>query len=192
MNIYKDLEDALYAYASAILPDLAAEGRIIFPFQNGPEPATPYLLLDVKRLDAVGREQSSHFVSVDELDNGTSTTLQHYIANVRFEFVGKYDNNAVLGDLAQTLEMNLRTPNGYELQRANNLSLFEYEPIERVKLRRETDTYMYMQLDTQFGFSVQHVFDQDWVGEVRILRGVYSDANNPPDYERVTTMNIPE
>lgn len=191
MNIYKDLEDALYSYTSTLFPALAASGRIIFPFQNGPEPATPYLLLDVKRLDAVGREQSSHFVSVDEEDNGTSTTLQHYVADVRFEFIGKYDNNTTLGDLAQTMEMNLRTPRGYELQRANKLSLFRYEPIERVKLKRETDMYMYMQLDAQFGFSVQHVFDQDWIGEVSILRGVYHDANNPPDYERVTTFNIP-
>jgi hypothetical protein len=192
MNIYQDLEDALYAYASALFPTLASSGRIIFPFQNGPEPLTPYLLLNVRSLDAVGREQSSHFVSVDELLNGSSTTLQHYLANVRFEFVGKYDNNTTLADLAQTMEMNLRTPRGYELQRANKLSLFRYQPIERVRLKRETDMYMYYQLDVEFGFSAPHIYEQDWIEGVKVVRGVYKDANNPPDYEMITTLDIPE
>lgn len=192
MNIYQSLEDALYVYASTIFPDLASAGRIIFPFQNGPEPLTPYLLLNVRAMDAVGREQSSHHVSVDQLLNGSSTTLQHYIAEVRFEFIGKYDNNTTLASMAQTMEMNLRTPRGYELQKANKLSLFEYRPIERVPLKRETDMYMYYQLDVQFGFSVQHIYEQDWIDGVQIVRGVYTDANNPPEYERITTLNIPE
>ena len=143
-------------------------------------------------MDAAGREQSSHHVSVDQAMNGSSTTLQHYIAEVRFEFIGKYDNNTTLASFAQVMEMNLRTPKGYELQKANKLSLFEYRPIERVPLKRETDMYMYYQLDVQFGFSVLHIYEQDWMDGVRIVRGIYTDANNPPEYERITTLNIPE
>lgn len=193
MDIYKSLEDGLYAYVSTIFPTEAAAGKIIFPFQNGPEPLTPYMLIDVKRLDASGREQTSTTVTIDEeTDEGFSTTLQTYLATVRFEFIGKYENNTLLAEMAHIMELNLRTPKGYELQHANNLSLFEFKPIERVPLRRETDVYMYYQLDAVFGYSVQHIFEQDWIDSVKIVSAVYNDANQPPDYKMTHTLDIPE
>lgn len=186
MNIYKDLEDSLYAYVSALFPTW----RIIFPFQNGPEPQTPYLVIDVKKLDAVGREQTSGTVSIDELDVGTVTTVQNYQAHVRFEFVGKNDSNTTVAEMSHQLELNLRSPKGYELQHIHNISLYMYKPVERLVLKRETDVYMFYQLDTTFGYAVQMVEEQDWI-EFTNITGVYRDAGREPDYTIVSTIEIP-
>lgn len=185
MNIYKDLEDSLYAFVSTIFPTWT----IIFPFQNAAEPVTPYLVIDVRHLDAVGREQTSGTVSVDEFDAGTTTTIQNYQAKVRFEFVGKNDSNTTVAEMSHQLEMNLRTPQGYELQHINNISLYRYNPVERLALKRETDTYMFYQLDTTFGYAVEIVSAQDWIDTTSIT-GIYHDAGREPDHTIVSTIEI--
>ena len=186
MNIYKDLEDSLYAVVIALFPTW----RIIFPFQNGPEPETPYLIIDVQKLDAVGREQTSSSVSVDVMGAGTITTIQNYQANVRFELVGKNDTNTAVAEMSQQLDLSLRTPQGYELQHVNNVSLYSYDPIERLAAKRETDIYMFYQLDTTFGYAVEIVSDQNWI-EATSVTGVYRDAGREPDHTIVSTIEIP-
>lgn len=186
MNIYKDLEDSLFRFVSLLFPDW----RIIFPYQNGPEPQTPYLVVDVKRLDAVGREQRSGLVSLDALEeNGTTTVTQTYQAKVRFELVGKNDTNTTAGDMIHDLEINLRTPKSFELQHINNISLMKYNPVERLPLRRETDVYMFYQLDTEFAYAVQLVEEAEWIVGVGIT-GVYNDAGREPDYKITSTIEI--
>lgn len=185
MNLYTHLEDSLYSYASTLFPTW----RIIFPYQNGPEPETPYLVIDVKRLDAVGREQTASAVSVDVLDNTAVTVTQNYQAKVRFELVGKNDTNTAAGDMIHDLELNLRTPQGYELQHIHKLSLLQYAPVERLPLRRETDTFMFYQLDTMFGYSVQYVSEQDYIDATSIT-GVYRDAGREPDNTIISTIEI--
>jgi len=186
VNIYKDLEDSLYAYVSSLFP----AWRIIFPFQNGPEPQTPYMVIDVKRLDAVGREQSSGGVTIDEFGTGSTTTIQHYAAQIRFEFVGKNDTNTEVAEMAHQLELNLRTPEGYELQHLQNIALYSYAPIERLALKRETDMYMFYQLDTQFGYAVQIITESNWIASVDNITGTYHNAGREPDYTIVSTIEI--
>lgn len=185
MNIYQDLEDSLYAFVSALFPTWT----IIFPFQNAAEPVTPYLVIDVRNLDAVGREQTSSSVSIGELGEGTTTTIQNYQAKIRFEFVGKNDSNTTVAEMSHQLEMNLRTPKGYELQHTNNISLYQYNPVERLALKRETDTYMFYQLDTTFGYAVQITSEQDWI-ETTGITGTYYDAGREPDHTIVSTIEI--
>lgn len=186
MNIYKDLEDSLFRFVSLLFPDW----RIIFPYQNGPEPQTPYLVVDVKRLDAVGREQRSGLVSLDALEeNGTTTVTQTYQVKVRFELVGKNDTNTTAGDMIHDLEINLRTPRSFELQHVNNISLMRYNPVERLPLRRETDVYMFYQLDTEFAYAVQLTEEADWIDSVS-LGAVYRDAGREPDHTIISTIEI--
>lgn len=186
MNIYQDLEDSLYNVFSTIFPTW----RIIFPFQNESEPQTPYLIIDVKRIDAVGREQASGLVTLDALgETGTTTVTQNYQAKVRFEIVGLNDTNTTAGDMIHSLELNLRTPAAYELHHKNRVSLMQYSPIERLPLKRETDVYMFYQLDTEFGYSVQFVTEQDWI-ESTTITGVYRDAGREPTHTIVSTIEI--
>lgn len=185
MNIFKNLEDSLYTLASTLFPTW----RIIFPYQNGPEPETPYLVINVTHLDAIGREHNSDGVTVDEFDVGTATSVQTYNAKIRFELVGSNDTNATAGEMIHQLDLALRSPLAYELQHANNLSLFKKSAVMRLPLKRETDMFMFFQLDTQFGYTVKSVFDQDWI-EATTLYAIYNDAGREPDHVITSTIEI--
>lgn len=177
MNVYQNLEDSLYNFVEAMFPTW----RIKFAFDNGPELQTPYLVIDVKKIDAVGRAYTSSSKFIDNDNKSYTTTEQNYEALVRFELVGKYDINTVLAEMAGQLEFSLRTQRGYENQRRNMLSLMKYNPVRRLAVKRETDTYMYYQLDVTFGYVVSQVEEQDWIIELGI-DGVYHDAGREPDH----------
>lgn len=184
-NIYKDLEDSLYNFIEAMFPTW----RVKFAFDNGPEVTTPYLVIDVKKLDAVGREYNSSTTYIDSENKSYTTTQQNYEAHVRFEFVGKYDLNTQLAEMAHQLEFSLRTQRGYENQRRNALSLMKYNPVRRIAVPRETDTYMYYQLDVIFGYVLSQTEEQDWMVEIGIT-GVYHDAGREPDHIIESTIEI--
>lgn len=186
MNIYQDLEDSLYNVVSGLFPTWT----IIFALQNGPEPTTPYLVIDVKRMDAQGREYQSSLVDVDiESNISQIVTLQDYQVKVRFEFVGKYDNNTTLAEMSHQLDMSLRTQIGYDLQKINKLSLFSKSEIERFKLKRETDTFMYYQLDVVFAYTMKVTQEFDYIDVVG-LTGVYRDAGREPDHTITNVIDI--
>lgn len=185
MNIYQHLEDSIYKYVNTLFPDW----RVIFAFGNGPEVQSPYLVIDVKKIDAVGRSYVSSFMEPDENDLLSTTTIQNYEAHVRFEFVGKYDVNTELAEMSHQLEFSLRTQAGYDEQRRNALSLMRYNPIRRIPVRRETDTYMYYQLDVVFGYTVSRTDGQDYIVAL-YGDGVYYDAGREPDHIIRTKLEI--
>lgn len=185
MNIYKDLEDSLYNWVESMFPTT----RMKFAYDNGPELQTPYLVIDVRKLDPIGRSYNSSDTFVDASNKSFVVSRQDYEALVRFEYVGKYDVNTELAEMAHQLEFALRTQKGYENQRRNNLSLMKYNPVRRLPVKRETDTYMYYQLDVTFGYAVSQRDEQDWI-EIIGIDGVYHDAGREPDHEIPTHIEI--
>lgn len=182
---YKDLEDGLYNFVTAIFPDW----RIKFAYDNGPEIKTPYLEIDVRKMPVVGREYTSSSLSIDDNNKSYTTTTQNYEALVRFEFVGKYDANLETAEMAQQLEFELRTQRGYEAQGRNALSLMRFNPVRRLPVVRETDTYMYYQLDVTFSFALTNTVEQDYIVDLGI-HGVYHDAGREPDHIIETSIEI--
>lgn len=184
-DVYKSLEDGIYDFVIALFPDW----RIKFALDNGPEMQTPYLVIDVRKLQAIGREQISTETELTFDDKIYTTTIQDYEASVRFEFVGKYDVTNQLAEMAQMLEFNLRSPRGYEEQERSSLSLLKYNAVRRIPVRRDTDTYMYYQLDVTFGYSLTQTTEQDYFDTVGI-HGIYHDAGREPDHIIETTIEI--
>lgn len=176
-NVYQDLEDALYNVVEGLFPTW----NIVFPFQNHPEEQTPFLSIDVMKNDPSGREYQSTLVDIINPDDPQSTTLQDYISKVRFEFVGKYDNNTVLASMAQDLDMALRTPKGQELLLRNNLSALQVGAIDRLKARRETETYMYYQQTNFYAWTMRQRSTVDYI-EYTDIHGIYHDAGREPDH----------
>jgi hypothetical protein len=186
MNIYQSLEDGVYKYVNTLFPTW----RVIFAYGNGPEVQTPYLVIDVKKMDAKGRSYNSSSQELDfETQESYTTTIQNYEAHVRFEFVGKYDVNTELAEMAQQLEFALRTQRGYEEQKRNALSLMRYNAIRRIPVRRETDTFMYYQLDVVFGYVVSNTEVQDYIITLGV-DGVYHDAGREPEHIIETSIEI--
>lgn len=184
MSLFNDLENSLYAVASTLFPTW----RIIFPYQNGPEPETPYLVINVMKLDAVGREHNSDGVQVVD-GVGTTSTVQTYNAKIRFELIGLNDTATTAGEMIHELDLALRSPLAYELQQLNRVSLLRKSPIVRMPLKRETDMFMFFQLDTQFAYTAKYVYEQDWI-EATVLYATYYDAGREPDHVITSTIDI--
>lgn len=182
---YKALEDSLYDYVIALFP----EWRIKFAYDNAPELQTPYLVIDVKQLKPIGEGYTSSSQFIDASNKSYTTTIQDYEALVRFEFVGQYDVNLELAEMAQLMEFNLRTQRGYEAQSLYDLSYMRNNAVRRIPLPRETDTYMYYQLDVTFGYAITHTEEQDYIVELGI-HGVYHNAGREPDHIIETSIEI--
>lgn len=165
-DIYKQLEDALYA---SLISQFPLE-RITFPFNNAPEPQTPYVVIDVMRLDAVGRETNSSLTST-----GVMTILQVYEAKVRLEVMGEYEDQTLVGDLAHRIEFALRTPLFQNALHANSLSFMRANPVDRFPRKRDTKTYMCYQQEVFFGYAITVTQDVGYINNVNVL-GVYNDA----------------
>lgn len=176
MNIYKDLEDSLYNVIEELFPTT----RIIFAYNNLPEPQTPYLVIDVKRLDQLGSEYNS--TMVDDFATAPTTTTQiDMMAKVRFEVVGLMDNDTEAAELAQNIQLALRTARGYESQARNNLARHGQITNRRMPYRKDTDMYMLYQVDANFAYTATSQDGQDYILTTD-FNGVYHDANRPPDY----------
>jgi hypothetical protein len=185
MNIYQDLEDRVYDFVNALFP----AWQVKFMYDNSTELETPYLVIDVRMFDPVGRSYTSSSQSIDDLGKSHTTTIQDYQATVRFEFVGLYDNSQELAQMAHELEFQLRTQRGYELQSQANLALMKYSPVRRMPLPRETNTYMYYQLDVVFGYALSETIEQDYMLDIGI-HGVYHDAGREPTHTIETYIEI--
>ena len=166
MNIYQQLEDALFTAFTSQFPT----ERITFPFSNAPEPQTPYVVLDIMRLDAQGREQNGGLTSA-----GVATILQTYEATVRIEVIGEYDNQTVIGDLSHKIEFSLRTPLFQNAFHEQNLSLMRYGRVDRFPRKRDTKTYMCYQQEVIFAYAVTETQDVGYINTVD-MEGVYNDA----------------
>lgn len=185
MNVYQDLEDSLYNIVNALHP----EWTILFAYTNAAEPVNPYLSIDVRKIDPCGREYSSTPTVGEDGVKLIQTTIQDYETSVRFEFIGKYDDNTTLATMADLLQIELRTPTGYELQTTNRLALYKLSTLRRFPLKRETDVYMIYQLDCVFAYSSHITVEQDYAAAIN-GEGVYYDANQPPDYTMKTQLEI--
>lgn len=186
MNIYKDLEDSLYNLVS----ELFSEWRVIFAFGNGPEPVTPYCVIDIKKLDTAGQQYTSHLGQVDPVSGDAVTvTFQDAIAQVRFEFIGKYDENTTTAEMAQQLQFAIRTPKGFELLKINRLALHGKLSTRRIPVKRETDMYMVYQLDGTFAYCSMTADGIGWIASTDIT-GVYHDAGREPDHVIPTHIEI--
>jgi hypothetical protein len=185
MNIYQDLEDSLYNIVSELHPDW----NILFAYTNAAEPVNPYMVIDVRKLHPCGREYSSVPTIGEDGMKLIQTTTQDNEATVRFEFIGKYDDQTSVAEMAQQLQYELRSPSGYELQASNRLSLYNKTTLRRLPLKRETDMYMIYQLDCIFAYTASITTEQEYTTAIK-GNGVYHDANEPPDYTITTQFEI--
>lgn len=186
MNIYQNLEDSLYNLVNGLFPAWTT----IFAFANGPEPTSPYCVINVRKIETIGQQYTSHLGKINPLTGEAATsTIQDSLTQVRFEFIGKYDANTTTAEMAQQLELAMRTPRGFELMKLNNLSLHKKMSARRMPVKRETDTYMVYQLDCTFAYCCLTVDDIDWI-EFTGLTGIYHDAGREPDHVIINHIDL--
>lgn len=186
MNIYKDLEDSLYDLVIGLFPTWT----IIFAYANCEDPVSPYMVIDVRKLETIGQQYTSHLGEVNLLTgDAVTTTIQDSLTQVRFEFVGKYDDNTTTAEMAHQLELAMRTPKGFELMKLNRLALHKKMSARRLPVKRDTDMYMVYQLDVTFAYCSMTVDDNDWIA-ITGVNGIYHDAGREPDHIINTHFDI--
>lgn len=177
MNIYQDLENSLYNVINSLHPDWT----VLFAFTNASEPQNPFVVIDVKRLDPCGNEYTSTpTVGVDG-KKLLQTTTQDFEAQVRFEFIGKYDDQTSVAEMALMFQSEIRTPTGYAYQTSNRLSLFNIPTLRRIPVKRDTDIYMIYQLDCTVAFTSSTTDEIDYAVAATGV-GIYHDAGREPDH----------
>lgn len=178
INIYQALEDSIYDTIVAMFPDW----RVIQAYGNGPEPVTPYIAIDVKRMTPSGQGVTSS--ALEETIDGKflTVTVQDYIARVNLEVIGKNGTMPEVGDISTKLTSALRSPRGYDLLTENSLSVLMQPTVRRIPLKRETDTYMVWQHDYQFAYALYEKEEtEDYIGFVGI-DAIYTDAGREPEH----------
>lgn len=186
MNVYLDLEDSLYGTLITVFPDW----RIIQAYNNGPEPQTPYLAIDIRKMDLLGQGYTSSVMDIDGTGVAQSVTVQDFEAKVRFEVIGKNESNTEASEMATMLLVKLRTAFAYDTLERNRLSVFMQPTVRRIPLKRETDMYMVYQHEYTFAFSCYTKDDTpDYIATVG-YEGVYTDAGREPDHIIETLTDV--
>lgn len=183
MNVYMDLEDSIYLSIKEMFPDW----RVIQAYTNAPDQITPYVAIDVKRVEECGPGYISTLVDVTDPD-GSTVTVQDYESIVNIEFIGvsSPDQDGVqtqteAGNMSMQLLGAFRTPKGYESLDKNKLSIFDKPTVKRIPLKRDTDMYMVWQQKWKFAFSTYTTETQDYIDSAS-YEGFYTDAGREPDH----------
>lgn len=166
MSIFNELEDAVYAALIALHPTR----KFIFAYNNAPEIAMPYTVINIMKNDAVG------MASQDSSSNlGFQTTLQTYEAKVQLETHGEMSDQYVAGSIASELDFSLRTPLMRDALTTKAISLIRYKPITRFSRTRDTKTFMVYQQDLFFGYVIRDSQDVGYINTLD-LEATYHDA----------------
>jgi hypothetical protein len=173
MSIYSDLREKLYDSLALVFPS----NQIIQAYSNGPEPVTPYVIFDIGSVKQEGQEYVSSFTDM----TGNQQVASHYTCRVRIEFAGKSDDFRA-ADLANDFFYKIDTTPVQEVFLKNALSYMRKSSVRKVPKKRETDWYMFYQIDLYFGYQVESYQNVDVIDSVEIL-GDYQTFQQ--------TINIP-
>jgi len=160
MNIYSDLREKLYDSLAVIFPST----QIIQAYTNGPEPKTPYITFDIGNVKQEGQEYLSTFAT----SMGEQQIFSTYTCRVRLEFASRADDFRA-ADLANDFYYKVDYTSTQETFLKNALSFMRKSSVRKVPKKRETDWYMFYQIDLYFGYQVESNQDVDIIESVEIL-----------------------
>ena len=177
-NIYEELEDSIYDTIVALFPDW----RVIQAFNNGPEPETPYIAIDVKRMTRLGQGVTSSLGDINAAGEFVTVIIQDHEARVHLEVIGKNGTIPEIGNMSTRLEAALRSPKGYDILEENKLSVLRQPQVRRLQDKRDTDMYMIWQHEYRFAYATYETEEtEDYIGGVGI-DATYYDAGREPDH----------
>jgi len=177
-GIYPALKTAIrngtYKALEEFFPDKSS-APIIFSHNNGPEPTTNYVVINIVDIISPGRGSSSGRVGSDyELK-----TVGYYEVRVQFSFCGSDS-----ADMAHTF--NHRISNSQLVLdefRLNKLGYMRKSSMRRAPQKRETEWVEYQNIDVTFSYSVISIDVVDIIESV-----VIEDASLTPS----TVFTVPE
>jgi hypothetical protein len=141
-DAYTDLKTSLYNSYSQVVKDIP----IIFAYQNGTQPKTTFMSLDIISWEAKGKTYASTHV-IDE----RQTLSQVYEVRVRVEIHNPSEEDEA-PNKAHQLDADYEGWLFNETVKVNNLSYMRRGSMKRVPKIRDTKWYMSFQQDVYFAF----------------------------------------
>lgn len=146
MAIFTDLQEAIRLSVIAALPDYPTT-LVKFSHDNGPEPSSSYVVINVLNIEQQGHHSTSTRLSET---TETQTVQASYEVMVQFSFIG-----SLSGDMSQSFTQ--RINNNYlvfeELGR-NKLGVMRKSPIRRAPQKRDTKWVEYHNMDVTFSYTI--------------------------------------
>ena len=159
MSVYEDLRDKVYDSLFALFPTTP----LVNAYSNGPEEASPYIVFDLSNIKQEGQE----YVSTHSDVFGTQQIVQTFTFRLRLEFVGEGDDFTAASLAEEFYRIIDYTPTN-ELFQRNGMSYFRKSSIRKVPKKRETDWWMFYQVDLYFGYQVEARQDVGAIESVEI------------------------
>lgn len=173
MAIFTDLQEAIRTSALAALSDFT-NPIVIFSHENGTEPSSSYVVINVLDDGQVGKGYTSTLVNeLNEL-----TIQANYNIYVQFSFIGSQS-----GEMAYSFTQRLNNVLFREELIRNNLGLRTKTNIRRAPQKRDTKWVEYHNMDVVFTYAVNTQQIVDVVEAVVIVDELTGEVFTvPPDF----------
>ena len=177
MSIYSDMREAV---RQGTLEALSQSGfssvPIIYSHQNGTEPTTSYVVIQIVSLNQIGHSQTDTLT--DEVPTDKKITYKtYYEGMIQFSFTGS-QGPEIAHEFLNAIPNNIVVREAYQ---KNNLSPVRKSQLRRAPQKRDTQWVEFLNLDVTFSYMVKTTQTIDWVEHVVLV-----------DTETGEVLTIPE
>lgn len=145
MAIFTDLQEAIRLSVIASLPEYPTT-LVKFSHDNGPEPSSSYVVINVLNIEQQGHHSTSTLVNTDE----TLTFQVAYEIMCQFSFIG-----SLSGEMSQSFNNNINNNPFTRLELSRNkLGFMRKSQIRRAPQKRDTRWVEYHNIDVTFSYIV--------------------------------------
>lgn len=170
MNIYTSLQNSVYDSLATLFPNTT----IVQAYTNGPEPKSPYIVFDLYSVKQQGQEYVETYVTPD----GLQQIYSHYSCLIRLEFAAPTQDFRA-AELANEMYFKVDYTTSQEVFLRNNLSYLRKSSIRKIPKKRDTDWWMFYQIDLHFGYQVEARQNTGVIESVEI-KGEYLREDGTP------------
>lgn len=165
MSTYSDFRSAVRIGTLKVLQEFGyPTTQVIYSHQNGSEPSTPYVVIQIVSLNQVGRNESSTLT--DESSPSKKLTIKAtYEGRVQFMFCGSTAPD-MAQDFTQAICNNIVVTEAYQ---RNNLAPMRKGNVTRSPQKRDTGWVEFFTTNVVFSYAIKTTQDIDWVEHVTIL-----------------------
>lgn len=165
MSIYSSMRTAVrIGTEEALIQSGFPTIPVIYSHQNGSEPATSYVVIQIVSLMQKGRTEESTLVD-ESTPEKNITFKNHYEGTIQFSFAG---SNApdMATEFLNTIPNNVVVREAYQ---KNNLAPIRKSTLRRAPQKRDTKWVEFFNLDVTFSYAIYTNQTIDWVEHVRFV-----------------------
>ncbi len=169
--MHTTLENNWWTWISPIVSPVVC----IFPYADGPEPSSPYVLIDVYTYEPVGMPQVESGVTA--LTGGVLEIIQNWKGRVQIKCTGMekdYTTGNHPADVLNNISFAFFDPSQLDILKTLGLTVFRHTPVKRLPDLRDTQYITSYAMDIEFmtaSRTTPSVYDISTVGVTGNING---------------------